>query len=57
SYLGAITFSGEFLSPVLLAPVDDVLGLKGVFLVVGIASAVLFVVYLMALQDDTKGKT
>jgi len=57
SYLGAITFSGEFLSPVVLAPVDDVLGLKGVFLVVGIASAVLFVVYLMALQDDTKGKT
>ena len=56
SYLGAITFTGEFLSPVVLAPVDDALGLKGVFLVVGIASAVLFVAYLMALQDDTKGK-
>ncbi len=50
AYLGALIFLGQFLSPIILTPVSRFLGLKGVFLVTGAASAILFFVFLFSLR-------
>ncbi len=52
AYLATVIFSGEFLSPIIFAPFENLFGIKGVFLVVAIASAVLFFIYLFALGRD-----
>ncbi len=44
SYLGTFGFIGQFLSPVIFAPVVLIMGLEGVFLVAGTACGVLLVI-------------
>ena len=47
SYLGTFGFIGQFLSPVIFAPVVLTMGLEGVFLVAGTACGVLLVILMV----------
>jgi MFS family permease len=49
SYFGTFAFGGQFLSPIIFAPVVLLLGLSGVFMVAAIASALAFFLFLTAL--------
>ena len=57
SYLGTFGFIGQFLSPILFAPVFMLMGLKGVFLVGAGVGAVWFVLLLFGLGRAGKIKT
>ncbi len=55
SYLGSLGFIGQFLSPVLFAPVLALLGLKGVFIVgAGIGAAWFLLLLFVTLHDKKK---
>jgi ACDE family multidrug resistance protein len=46
SYLGTFGLVGQFLSPIILSPLESAIGLNAVFLVIGAACVVLLVVFL-----------
>jgi len=55
SYLGTLGFIGQFLSPIVFAPVLVLLGLKGVFMVgAGIGAAWFLLLFLGILQNKAK---
>ena len=57
SYLGTFGFIGQFLSPILFAPVLILVGLKGVFLVGAGVSATWFLLLLFGLGRVDKAKS
>ncbi len=50
SYIATFSFVGQFLSPLILSPVESSLGLNAVFLVVGVACTLLFLLFLFLLR-------
>jgi ACDE family multidrug resistance protein len=50
SYIATFSYTGQFLSPIILNPVASSLGLNSVFLVAGGLSALLFVLFLVLLR-------
>ena len=50
SYIATFSFTGQFLSPIILSPVASSLGLNAVFLVVGAFCALIFLLFLILLR-------
>jgi ACDE family multidrug resistance protein len=50
SYIATFSFVGQFLSPIILSPVESSLGLNAVFLVLGAACTLLFLLFLFLLR-------
>ncbi len=50
SYIATFSFVGQFLSPIILSPVESSLGLHAVFLVVGVACTLLFLLFVFLLR-------
>lgn len=51
AYIATFTYTGQFLSPIILNPVASSLGLKAVFLVTGCFCALLFLLFLVLLRQ------
>jgi MFS family permease len=51
SYLGTFGLVGQFLSPIILSPLESSLGLNAVFLVAGVTCAVLLVFFLVLFRE------
>jgi ACDE family multidrug resistance protein len=51
SYLGTFGLVGQFLSPIILSPLESSFGLNAVFLIVGITCAVLLVFFLTLFRE------
>jgi MFS family permease len=45
SYVSTFSFTGQFLSPIFLSPIESAFGMSYVFLVAGAAAIVLFVIF------------
>jgi ACDE family multidrug resistance protein len=50
SYIATFSFIGQFVSPIILSPVESTLGLNAVFLVLGAACTLLFLLFLFLLR-------
>jgi ACDE family multidrug resistance protein len=51
SYITLFSYTGQFLSPIILSPIESSLGLNNLFLVVGITCVFLLLLFLVLLRD------
>ena len=50
SYITLFSYTGQFLSPIILSPIDSSLGLNTLFLAIGLTCAVFFILFLVLVQ-------
>ncbi|MFC1872515.1 hypothetical protein ACFLYV_02200 [Chloroflexota bacterium] len=52
SYLGSFVFIGQFLSPIILGPLESSLGLNTIFLIIGVTCALVLVSFLVLVRQQ-----
>jgi ACDE family multidrug resistance protein len=52
SYLGSFGLGGQFLSPIILSPLESSLGLNAVFLIIGVTCALVLVSFLVLVRQQ-----
>ena len=50
SYITSFSYTGQFLSPIILSPIDSSLGLNTLFLAIGLTCAVFFILFLVLVR-------